>query len=159
MSFIKKDLVWLTISIISFFLLSVSFLLMPLGNRYLQIISGVMFWLFMILGIVSQVMLTIIFRRSCFKNKDWRVQKQRVGIFSIGKNVFAIVADSVLLISAVVFTALMVFTRGTGYISYVMLTLLVFAFCMHCILNGKVYSYICEQNKKDKGRVEKKNDK
>ena len=159
MLFIKKDLVWLVISITSYFLFSISFLLIPAENKYLQIAAGVMFWLFMLLGIVSQILLAIMFRRSCFKNKEWRAQKQRVGLFAIGKNIFAIVADIVLLISAVVFTVLMIFTRGTGYISYVMLTLFVFAFCMHCILNGKVYSYICEHNKKDKGRVEKKNDK
>lgn len=148
MSSIKKDLIWLSISITSFFLLAISFLFMPLEKKIFQIIAGVMFWLFLILGIMSQVILSFLFKKACFKNKEWRVQKNRIGIFTIEKNIFAVVADIVLLISAVVFTALMMLTRGTGYISYIVLAIFVFAFSMHCILNGKVYSYICERVKR-----------
>lgn len=148
MSSVKKELVILTISIISHFLLATSFLFMPLENEQLQIMAGVMFWVFLILGIVSQVLLAIWFRQACSKNKEWRIQKQRIGIFTIGKNKFSVVADIVLLISAVTFVVLMIFTRGTGYISYIVLTILVFSFSMHCVLNGKVYYYICERAKR-----------
>ena len=148
MSSVKKEIVILTISIISYFLLATSFLFMPLENEQLQIMAGVMFWLFLILGIVSQVLLAILFRQACSKNKEWRIQKQRVGIFTIGKNKLSVVADIVLLISAVTFVVLMIFTRGTGYISYIVLTILVFSFSMHCVLNGKVYYYICERAKR-----------
>ena len=148
MSSIKKDLILLSISITSFFLLAISFLFMPLEKKYFQIIAGVMFWLFLMMGIVSQVILSLLFKKACFKNKEWRVQKNRIGIFTIGKNIFAIVADIILFISAVTFTALMIFTRGTGYISYIVLAILVFAFSTHCILNGKIFSYICERAKK-----------
>lgn len=148
MSSVKKEIVILTISIISYFLLAASFLFMPLENEQLQIMAGVMFWVFLILGIVSQVLLAIWFRQACSKNKEWRIQKQRIGIFTIGKNKFSVVADIVLLISAVTFVVLMIFTRGTGYISYIVLTILVFSFSMHCVLNGKVYYYICERAKR-----------
>ena len=148
MSSVKKEIVILTISIISYFLLAASFLFMPLENEQLQIMAGVMFWLFLILGMVSQVLLVILFRQACSKNKEWRIQKQRVGIFTIGKNKLSVVADIVLLISAVTFVVLMIFTRGTGYISYIVLTILVFSFSMHCVLNGKVYYYICERAKR-----------
>ena len=148
MSSVKKEIVILTISIISYFLLAASFLFMPLENKQLQIMAGVMFWVFLILGIVSQVLLAIWFRQACSKNKEWRIQKQRIGIFTIGKNKFSVVADIVLLISAVTFVVLMIFTRGTGYISYIVLAILVFSFSMHCVLNGKVYYYICERAKR-----------
>lgn len=148
MSSVKKEIVILTISIISYFLLAASFLFMPLEKEQLQIMAGVMFWVFLILGIVSQVLLAIWFRQACSKNKEWRIQKQRIGIFTIGKNKFSVVADIVLLISAVTFVVLMIFTRGTGYISYIVLTILVFSFSMHCVLNGKVYYYICERAKR-----------
>ena len=148
MSSVKKEIVILTISIISYFLLAASFLFMPLENEQLQIMAGVMFWVFLILGIVSQVLLAIWFRQACSKNKEWRIQKQRIGIFTIGKNKFSVVADIILLISAVTFVVLMIFTRGTGYISYIVLTILVFSFSMHCVLNGKVYYYICERAKR-----------
>jgi len=148
MSSVKKEIVILTISIISHFLLATSFLFMPLENEQLQIMAGVMFWVFLILGIVSQVLLAIWFRQACSKNKEWRIQKQKIGIFTIGKNKFSVVADIVLLISAVTFVVLMIFTRGTGYISYIVLTILVFSFSMHCVLNGKVYYYICERAKR-----------
>lgn len=148
MSSVKKEIVILTISIISYFLLAASFLFMPLENEQLQIMAGVMFWVFLILGIVSQVLLAIWFRQACSKNKEWRIQKQRIGMFTIGKNKFSVVADIVLLISAVTFVVLMIFTRGTGYISYIVLTILVFSFSMHCVLNGKVYYYICERAKR-----------
>ena len=148
MSSVKKEIVILTISIISYFLLAASFLFMPLENEQLQIMAGVMFWVFLILGIVSQVLVAIWFRQACSKNKEWRIQKQRIGIFTIGKNKFSVVADIILLISAVTFVVLMIFTRGTGYISYIVLTILVFSFSMHCVLNGKVYYYICERAKR-----------
>lgn len=148
MSSVKKEIVILIISIISYFLLAASFLFMPLDNKQLQIMAGVMFWLFLILGIVSQVLLAIWFRQACSENKEWCMQKQRVGIFAIGKNKFSVAADIVLLISAVTFVVLMIFTRGTGYISYIVLTILVFSFSMHCVLNGKVYYYICERAKR-----------
>lgn len=148
MSSVKKEIVILTISIISYFLLAASFLFMPLENKQLQMMAGVMFWVFLILGIVSQVLLAIWFRQACSKNKEWRIQKQRIGIFTIGKNKFSVVADIVLLISAITFVVLMIFTRGTGYISYIVLTILVFSFSMHCVLNGKVYYYICERAKR-----------
>lgn len=148
MSSVKKEIVALTISIISFFLLAASFLFMPLENKQLQIMAGVMFWLFLILGIGSQVLLAILFKQACAKNKEWRIQKHRIGIFVIGKNKLSIAADIVLLTSALTFAVLMFLTRGTGYISYIVLTILVFSFCMHCILNGKVYYYICERAKR-----------
>ncbi len=148
MSSVKKEMVTLAISIISFFLLAISFLFMPLESKLLQIMAGIMFWLFLAVGIASQILLAVWFKQACSKNKEWRMQKQRVGIFAIGKNRFSIVADFILLISTVIFSVLMILTRGTGYISYIVLTILVFSFCMHCILNGKVYYYICERAKR-----------
>ena len=154
----NKESVWLGTSILSFFLMSVSFLLMPTENKYLQLIAGLMFWVFMVLGVVSQVILAMLAKRLSSKNREKRMQKQRVGIFEVCKNKFALVADIVFLLCVVVFAVLMIFTNGSSYFCYIVLTMLVFSFCMHCVLNGKIFTSICEQNKKDKGKV-KQNDK
>ena len=111
MSSVKKEMVTLAISIISFFLLAISFLFMPLESKLLQIMAGIMFWLFLAVGIASQILLAVWFKQACSKNKEWRMQKQRVGIFAIGKNRFSIVADFILLISTVIFSVLMILTR------------------------------------------------
>lgn len=147
----KIDLLWLWISIISYLLMSATFLLMPLDNMIpalregvLTLVVGICFWFFLILGIVSQIILA---RR----RKAWYVGRRlsakqsaarRIGLIGFGANTVAVFADLAMVLSiGGLFTSVML-TNATGYICYLFLSTLSFSFCMHCILNGRVYYHI-----------------
>lgn len=152
----KIDLIWLIVSIGSFALMSVSFLLMPFDKTVEQydtmdIIPGVMFWLFLVLGVAGQIILTI--RRKRFLETDRRKRFQarngRVGLLSVFKNIPAIVADVGFVISLVAFVIATKVTNGMGYICYILLAICAFTFCSHCIFNGKIYEYVTKLSKKE----------
>lgn len=134
---------------------SVSFLLMPLGSETptesisaYTMVAGLMFWISIIMGIVTQCVLA-------YRRRDWyaihRIRKarstQKIGLLSFFKNFYAIIADVVATISLIGLVISMIVTQGTGYVCYVFVSLFVFSFSMHCILNGKVFYHITNQNK------------
>lgn len=150
----QVDVIWLVISIVSFFLMSFSFMLMPVETSssfgemsVVSYIAGIMFWLFLITGIVTQI---VLFRR----RQDWYVINrirgnricQKIGIISFFKNIYAIISDVVAVISLVGLIISLVATDGTGYICYVFISIFIFAFCMHCVLNGKNYYHVINQD-------------
>lgn len=151
----QVDSIWLGFSIIFFLMLSVSFLLMPLGNEastesisLYTLIAGLMFWISIIMGIITQCVLA-------YRRKNWqaihRIKKarvaQRIGLISFFKNSYAAIADAATILSLIGLVIVMIATQGSGYICYVCISLFVFSFSMHCILNGKVFYYVVNQNK------------
>ena len=159
----KVDCIWLGLLIFSFFVLAVSFLLMPLGDTVFvngisiyALIGGIMFWASIVLGIVAQCVLSC--RRSAWyralnKSKKQKT-KQNIGVFSFFQNAYASVVDVAAIISLLGGIAAMIITEGTGYICYIFVSLFVFSFSMHCVLNGKVAFYVMNQDKMGKA-VEK----
>lgn len=148
----KVDVIWLIVSIVSFALMSTSFLLMPLDKTVelydvMDIIPGIMFWTFLVLGVVGQVLLAIRRKRFLETNKQKRFQigKERIGLISVFKNVPAIIADVGFVISLVAVVIVTKVTNGIGYICYILLAVCVFTFCLHCILNGKNFRYVIKQ--------------
>ena len=154
----KIDVILLCISIGSFLLMSLSFLIIPVDTtveRYdaMDIIPGVMFWVFLIIGVAGQIALTI-------RRKRFQTRKGRIGLLSAFKNIPAIVADVSFLVSLVSFVFLTKVTHGMGYVCYILLGVCVFTFCSHSIFNGKNFNYVIEQNKHLlRKREDKKNDK
>lgn len=149
------DTIWLGLSIFFFLMFAVSFLLMPLGSETptenisaYTMVAGLMFWISIIMGIVTQCVLA-------HRRRSWyvihRIRKvratQKVGLISFFKNSYAVVADVVTILSLIGLVIAMIATQGTGYICYVLVSLFVFSFSMHCILNGKVFYHIINQNK------------
>lgn len=149
------DCIWLWISIISFLLLSLSFMLMPIesedsfeGLSKFSLVAGIMFWISLVAGIVTQIVLVHRRKKWYVANRVKRGQfQQKIGIISFFRNAYAIMADIVAILSLIGLIIAMVATHGTGYICYILVSVFVFAFCMHCILNGKVYYYVINQNK------------
>ncbi len=143
----KTDRILLGISIGGFAVLAISFMLMPVDG--LGFAPGILFWSGLIIGVVLQIVLES--RRSSlfakYKVKRETMQKARNGLLSFGSNRFALVADISLVVSLVATILSFILTKGTGYLCYLCLALLVFSFCMHCILNGRIYIYIKNQNK------------
>lgn len=152
----KFDAIWLGVSMFSFLLLSCSFLLMPIegnnmsgnGISVFSLIAGILFWFSLFVGIVTQCVLSV-------RRKKWymahRIKKtravQRVGVISFFQNVYGAIADIIVVISFIAFVISLIVSRSSGYACYVFLALLVFSFSMHCILNGKFFYYILNQDK------------
>lgn len=154
----KNELTLLSISIASFLLLSLTFVIMPLDNLVdipgFEILLGTMLWLFLLLGILTQVFLAI-------KRKNWIARnkaqistfnKKRIGIFSFAQNPPAIITDVICVLSIIALGVGMYLTNCKGYVCYIFMAIFVFSFCMHCILNGKIYDYVTKQNKISKSR-------
>lgn len=147
----KIDMLWLIVSIGGFALMSTSFVLMPLDKTVeiydsMDIIPGIMFWAFLMLGVVGQVLLTIRRKRFLETNRsDSGLRKERIGLISVFKNVPAIIADVGFVISLVAFVLAINVTNGIGFICYILLAICVFTFCLHCILNGKNFFYVVKQ--------------
>lgn len=153
----KTDYAWLTASIISFLLLSISFLLMPIESKnasdevsIISILAGALFWISIVCGIATQAVLS-------HRIKSWlasnRIRSGRLvrkcGLISFFKNPFAVVADIAMIVGLIGLVITVILTHGIGYVCYVFLALFVFSFTMHCILNGKTF-YVIE----NKGKIE-----
>lgn len=152
----RIDLIFLIISIASFLLMSISFLFMPFGKiedgstSIITYISGGMFWFFLVLGTVFQAILSK-------RRKDWyiyyrvkrnpRIARPKRGIISFFKNTYGIVADVIMVLSLIGFILSIIFTDGRSYICYILISTSIFAFCMHCIFNGKIFYHIENQDK------------
>lgn len=136
----------LRISIGGFLVMSFSFLLMPV--LVLGILPGLLFWIGLMLGGTSQLLLEIQ-RRKFFAahNVDRRkMQKPHSGLLTFGSNRYARMTDLAfgvcLVLSVVVFSI----TKGFGYICYICISLTVFTFCMHCVLNGRNYFHVMHRD-------------
>ncbi len=161
------DRTLLKISVCCFLFMSVSFLLMPIAS--MTIISGLLFWLGLLFGVVLQVVIEVR-RRAFFKAyavKRETMQKPRNGLLSFNSNKMAAIVDKIMIVSFVLMIVVLILTKGYGYICNVLMTITVFSFCLHCVLNGRIYFHANNQlkvrqvlekkkeNSTDKGEGEK----
>ena len=121
-------------SVMGFLLMSVSLLVMPVKG--LGFLPGLLFWAGLLLGIAGQILLVLNQPRHTGKDKGIRC-----GLITFFANPWAKVADIGLMVSllAVVLTLA---ACPTAYICYVALAAAAFCFCMHCILNGRVFGCV-----------------
>lgn len=124
------DIRLLQLSIGGFAAVAVSFMLMPL--TLIVTIAGLLFWLGLALGIGAQAVLMI---RA--KKAGWKTGPKRWGLVTFFANKWAKIADLAMVAGALLTAYALYATGGYGYVCYVLLSATVFAFCMHCILNGK----------------------
>ncbi len=143
----KMDSLLLSISTCGFFLMSSSFFLMPMEG--MNILSGALFWAGLLIGVILQIVLEA--RRRAFfsahKVKREKMQKPRNGLLTFGSNREAKIADIVLLASFAGTVLALSFTKGRGYVCYVFIAITLFSFCLHCILNGRIYFHTKNQIK------------
>lgn len=152
----KWNRIWLLISICSFLLMSASFLMMPLGDpskpELIAIwsrIAGAIFWSFFLLGMISQAVLWKRTKREIAAHSvsaGGRSNK-RIGVISFGRNTLGLLADILCTASLLGCVITMIATDGRSYICYIFIFLFVFLFCMHSILNGRIFMYICGLDK------------
>lgn len=134
-------------SISGFGIMSVSFLLMPIEG--ISMLAGGMFWIGLLMGLVLQVVLEM--RRRDFlarhRIKRQRMQRTHNGLLTFGANKVAIIADGVLVVSTICLALSFWLTRGTSYLCYILIALVVFSLCMHCVFNGRIYFHVINQTK------------
>lgn len=137
-------------SSIFMFLFSTSFLIMPLaselslsGDNFLLTVTALWFWL-------SAILSGITFLLANKKRKAATgTMKSRPGIFCFFKNPWAKLADSAFGISLSGFI-LVTIAAPKSYLLYILVSLSVYTFLMHCVLNGKNYQYAIEINNPQK---------
>lgn len=143
----KADRLLLGLSIGGFAVLAISFVLMPVEE--LGFIPGILFWGGLLTGVVLQIVLETRLRSlfARYNVKRGTIPKTRNGLLSFGSNPLAAVADVCLIVSVAATILAFILTKGTGYLCYVCLSILTFSFCMHCILNGRIYIFVKNQKK------------
>lgn len=152
----QTDNILMLISILFFLMFSISFLLMPLGEEtsngkisVYTLVVGLMFWISIIMAIVIQCILSYrMKKRVMIHSTEKEILEQKIGLVSFFKNIYAIVADVIMIVSLIGLIIAMISTQGLGYVCYIFISLLVFFFSMHCILNGKVFCYIINSKPK-----------
>ncbi len=126
--------------------LSLSLIMMPIVNgikektKIPMYAVGVLFWVGLIMTVVMAV------RINNARKRDTAFQKRRgnhkkMSLIHFFQNKKALVSDVAMLASL---TALVVacFTTENVFVHFSLVSLLVFSFGMHCILNGVNYNYI-----------------
>ena len=151
----RKDKAWLTVSIISFAIFASSFTVMSfdLGNVSNQvspvsIVAGAMFWVSLISIIITQIVLANLRKKWFTKNKIRKAKKEQLpGIMCFCRNKYALTADIVCLLSLAALIVSMLLTDGAGKICYYFISLFVFSFSMHCVLNGRIFYHITNKDR------------
>ena len=140
------------LSVAGFTTLSVSLLIMPVQG--LHFLPGIVFWIGLLAGVGGQVFL-------CWRLRERNVprRKRRWGLVTLCANRWAKLADYGLMLSLLT-TVLAVLKNGAACFCYVAMAATVFCFCMHCVLNGRIFAYLvkqgCFRKKPDHKNIRKK---
>ena len=155
----KNETIYLIVSIIGYFIFSISFLLMPIeakgveqGPNVVTVVAGIMFWIGLLVGIIAQICLSAS-RKNWFNKNRVRLplsNQPKLGLITFFRNKIAIISDVLLIVALVGLIVSVMLTDATGYACYIFITLTTFSFCSHCIFNGKNYYFI-----ENKGSIKK----
>lgn len=138
----KQELV----SILSFLLSSISFMFLYFAdyqkNNFTKILGYILpsiFWLGLIIAIVIQILL--------YRKLKVKVDRNQIGIISFFKNRYAIVFD-ILTILLTIVTIILLIKNVNNFITFLIISLLIISFEMHCVFNGKYFNYILTEEEK-----------
>ncbi len=139
-----KQLFWF--ATIFLLLMAGSILIMPMAtkvgeeDRTVLLLSGLVFWISCIAGY------TLLFMAN--KERKYFIRRKldgdismgcRSGIITFFDNVPATIADVAMIASFLLFVGIYFTELKYEYISYVLLSILVFSLNMHCLFNGRIY--------------------
>lgn len=123
---------------------SFSVLLMPIASVQKELtvfpmfISGGCFWIGLIGTILMGVKINR-FSKKIYKNKSYEIKK--LGLICFFSNKKATITDIVMFVSVVCFIVIKICIDNI-YLLFTSVSLFVFSFGMHCMLNGKNYIYL-----------------
>ena len=150
----KAFIIWMLISIVSFLVMSISFMIMYLltadiENRAsggLAVVPGLMFWGGLILSIISHIIMGVMRNRIVERGRIKRSNLQRyIGLICFFRNTAALIADVVFVLALAALIVTLVICDTAGMLTYALISLTVFAFSMHCTLNGKNFNFLIKQ--------------
>lgn len=145
----KKKMLYLYMAFLA--VLSISVFLMPIGieiadrTRILTYLSGVMFWV-SLFGTISIALFITYKRKKSKEFADDDSGRKRLGVIHFFQNRPAIISDVLLFVSLIGFIITRVLSETTIF-PFVFLSLFIFSFGMHCMLNGSNYNYINYQKR------------
>lgn len=140
MKTIKKINLLFCFSVLSLMFMSSTILIMPIVDNTVRILLGAAFWIFTVIGYALLIVAN--FERRWFINNkmDGNVRMDCLpGIATFFDNIPATIADTVMIISFIIFVICMITKLKYEYISYIVLFLLLLSINMHCLFNGRVY--------------------
>ena len=133
------------ISTLGFFVMSLSLLFMYQDILYIgmpirEVIASIVFWVMLLIGILVQIMLYISMRESI--KSDFATKKRKIGLICLFSNRYADVADLLMIVSMIILIISFILTDASNYFNYIILSVFVFSFSMHCVLNGRKFYYM-----------------
>lgn len=138
--------------ILFLFILSVSFFLMPFcissngETNSMVYIIGFLFWAGVI-GVVITVLIINASRKSDTDFNESHSDLKQLGAIHFFKNRPAMIADISMMISLAGFIITMALS-GNSVLRFLFISLFVFTFGMHCMLNGLNYIFIIDSKKR-----------
>ena len=144
---LTPDRILLTISVFGYTIMSWSFIFMPFES--IAILPGCLFWGGLLIGCAFQIVLEAR-RRAFFKRyhiKREKMQKPKNGLLSFASNKYAKIADIATAVSVVATILVLLLTKGFGFLCYVCIAITLQTFCLHCILNGRIYFHTNNQER------------
>ena len=125
-------------------IISVSIILMPFtvdNNAIIPIwLSGSLFWI----GLLGVIVTVIMINKGRKKDTSFRKKQKgskQFGLIHFFQNKLAIVFDTIMF-SAIICFILFSLTVNINLLQFICLSVFVFSFGMHCMLNGVNYIYI-----------------
>lgn len=137
-----KLLFW--ISFICEAIASATILWMPFirESRIGQILTGAIFWLFLICGYVCIGIANYLRKTSNLKTyKRGSHSKQRIGLFGFFLNTPAAVSDAALIATLIIIVITSFTKLKETYLPYPLLSLLLLSLNAHCMFNGRIYIF------------------
>ena len=140
----RKRMLYLYIAFLA--VLSVSMFIMPFGikmadkSMIMTYISGIMFWI----GLLGTIAMAVYITRSRHRSQGFakaHPNHKRLGLIHFFQNMPAFVCDILMFVSLIGFIITRIWV-GTTIWPFIFLSILIFTFGMHCMLNGSNYIYI-----------------
>lgn len=158
----NKDKTLMKFVVISLAISSFSLLLVMFGdyngnalNKAIAVLTGVLFWGFLIIGYV--ILGIISGHRKTYERKNRadlgrkanRDANKRPGIICFFSNQKAIIADIVMIVSFIINLIFMFIPSVNQVVAVIFIAIFAFAVHMHCVLNGVNFRYIAHISKND----------
>lgn len=158
----KRAKVYLLVSICSYFIMAASVFLLPFSRKAdssdlsaVGYILGIVFWFGILSGIVFLVLSWMKIRKQN-NYQNWK-EKTHPGVISFFKSRGGSIADICFLLTVV----LLIISDYVMHLPYgivlVFLFLTLYSFCLHFVLNGRVYRYLFSKERKKESDYEKEN--
>lgn len=140
----RKRMLYLYVAFLA--VLSVSMFIMPFGikmadkSMIMTYISGIMFWIGL-LGTIAMAVYITYSRQHSQGFAKAHPNHKRLGLIHFFQNMPAFVCDILMFVSLIGFIITRIWV-GTTIWPFIFLSILIFSFGMHCMLNGSNYIYI-----------------